>query len=225
MSVAVANSRFIDFSLKRLYGCLTHHLSNFQVLGERIIHEAEAAQAFRQTEKLEELGLILSNFPIKEYRLAGQYYIGWCLNRKGQNTQELFEKLVEESTTYRPMALIELASNQARKGNFSSGISYYTDAIKYSHSPHTVILAERTIAAIKGDEGDHAKALKGLERIAPLMRYGPPIERYQYLNSLAVELAEVRRIEEAQNISRIVLASPYAFAKKCSMRDLLSRIQ
>lgn len=209
MSVTVANNRFITSSLKGFYRCLTYHFSSFQALGERIIHEAETAQAFRQIEKLEELGSILSNFPIQEYRLAGQYYIGWCINRKGHDARELFEKIVEKSTTYRPLALIELASGEARKGNFSSGITYYTEAIKHSQNPYTVVLAERTIAAIKGDEGNHPQAIKGLERIAPLVRYSPPVERCQYLNSLAVELGEVGRIEEAQNVCRITLASPF----------------
>ncbi len=61
-------------------------------------------------------------------------------------------------------------------------------------------------------EGFHKQSWKDLERITPLVRYSPPIERFQYLNSLAVELTEVGRIEEASNISRIVLASPFAFA-------------
>ena len=209
MSVKVAKNRFIDFSLKGLYRYLTYHFSNFQALGERIIHEAETAQAFRQTEKLEELGLILSNFPIKEYQLAGQYYIGWCLNRKGKNTQGLFEKLIEESATYRPMALIELASSQARKANYDSSVTYYTEALKYSRTPYTVVLAERSIAAARGIEGDHTRAIKTLERISPLVRYCHPVERYQYLNSLAVELVEVGRLEEAQNVCRITLASPF----------------
>ena len=105
-----------------------------------------------------------------------------------------------------------MGSRQARKGDLSSSITYYTEALKHSQIPYTIIQAERTIAAIKGDEGDHHKAVKHLERIAPLVRYSPPIERYQYLNSLAVELVEVGRIEEASNISRIVLASPFVFA-------------
>ncbi len=46
----------------------------------------------------------------------------------------------------------------------------------------------------------------------PLLRYADPITYYDCLNSLAVELCEAGRLEEARNISNIVLASPYAFA-------------
>src|ERR1051325_4080194 len=35
---------------------------------------------------------------------------------------------------------------------------------------------------------------------------------YDYLNSYTVELTEAGRLEEAQNICRVILASPYAFA-------------
>ena len=42
--------------------------------------------------------------------------------------------------------------------------------------------------------------------------YGPHPLYFDYLNSLAVELGEVGRIQEAQNICQITLASPYAFA-------------
>jgi tetratricopeptide (TPR) repeat protein len=212
MSVKVASNRFIASSLKGFYRCLTHHLSNFQALGERLIHEAETAQAFRQTERLEEVGLILSNLPIKEYQLIGQYYIGWSINRKGGDAQKLLEQVAEESTTYRPRALIDLGSMQTKKGEYTSSIAYYTEALKYSRNPYTIIQAERSIAAAKGVEGFHGSAIKDLERIAPLFRYSPPIERCQYLNSLAVELSEVGMVEEAKNICRILLASHYAFA-------------
>jgi len=39
-----------------------------------------------------------------------------------------------------------------------------------------------------------------------------PFLWYQHLNSLAIELSEVGRIEEAQNICRVVVASPYVRA-------------
>src|SRR5262249_9460710 len=56
-------------------------------------------------------------------------------------------------------------------------------------------------------------ALALLESLFPLahsMRGSDPHTYYDYLNSLAVELCEVGRLEEAHNASRIVLASPFA---------------
>ncbi len=150
MSVKVAKSRFITSSLKGLYKYLTYHLSSFQALGERLIHEAENAQAFRQTEKLEELGLILSHFPVKEYRLAGQYYLSWCLCRKGEGAREKLEHIIENSTRYRARALIDLGTIEAGAGNFDIGLKHYAQAVKYTPDIRALSQAMRSIAAVKG---------------------------------------------------------------------------
>jgi hypothetical protein len=70
----------------------------------------------------------------------------------------------------------------------------------------------RASAVVKAKEGYHKQALKDLETLLPLIRYADTVGYYVYLNSYAVELAEVGRIEEAQNVCQIVLASPYVFA-------------
>jgi hypothetical protein len=68
-------------------------------------------------------------------------------------------------------------------------------------------------AVINSKEGNHGDAVGLLENIFPLarqMRSWQPHVYHDYLNSLAVELCEVGRLEEARNISQIVLASPLA---------------
>src|SRR4029077_3907719 len=65
------------------------------------------------------------------------------------------------------------------------------------------------------EEGNHRGALALLESLFPLansMRSSQPHVYHDYLNSLAVELCEAGRLEEAKNVSQIVLASPYASA-------------
>jgi tetratricopeptide (TPR) repeat protein len=195
-----------------LYQYLVSNIADFQELGIRLVHEAQDAHAHRQADRLGEVAAILHHFPIHEYRIVGQYYIGWCTHRKGEEAGNLFEKIIEESDFYRALALIEMGSSEAKKGNFDSGIKLYSDAIKYALTPHAIVRAARSIAAIKGMEGYHKQAIKDLERIAPLVRFSQPVEQFQYLNSLAVELGETGRIEEAGSICRVVLASPYVFA-------------
>jgi hypothetical protein len=71
------------------------------------------------------------------------------------------------------------------------------------------------VAVVKGMEGDHRGAVADLEGLLPAVRavsLFQPQFLYDYFNSLAVELCEVGRFEEAQNVSRIVLASPYIHA-------------
>jgi hypothetical protein len=65
---------------------------------------------------------------------------------------------------------------------------------------------------VRANEGDHKQAVKEFERTFPLIKSIKPVSYYQYLNSFAVELAEVGRLEEASNICDVLLASPYVFA-------------
>ncbi|MFL6275544.1 MAG: hypothetical protein ACJ74G_10055, partial [Blastocatellia bacterium] len=61
--------------------------------------------------------------------------------------------------------------------------------------------------------GDHRQALADLERLFPIVgaiAKHCPAFYYEFLNSYAIELGEVGRLVEAQNVSAITLASPFA---------------
>jgi hypothetical protein len=212
MSVKVAKNRFIHSSLE-VWAALYQQLipiSDSHRLGRWLVAECEKAQMLRQTEFLKESSLILSGIPIQEYQLIGQFYQGFaCMS---QNPRKVFEEVIEKSITYKSKALIALAALELKDNNCELGIKYCSEAIRRSHNISTKIHAARSITVIKSAEGFHALALKDLEALAPLTRYASPIARYQYLNSLAVELGEVGRVEEAKNVCKIVLASPFAFA-------------
>ena len=135
MSVKVANSRFITSSLQKsvgFYQQILRGVSNFQELGSRLVKKAEASFYLRQVDSLKEFGLLLSNLPIKEYQLIGQYHLGWCEYYNGANETRAFENVVENSTAYRPNALMSLAAIEARKGNYTLEGYYFTQAIKYA---------------------------------------------------------------------------------------------
>jgi hypothetical protein len=72
--------------------------------------------------------------------------------------------------------------------------------------------AIRGISVLKSFAGDHAHAIKDLESILPVIKYAPAHIYFDLLNSYAVELGEVGRRDEARNIMRVVLASPFAHA-------------
>ena len=71
------------------------------------------------------------------------------------------------------------------------------------------------IAVVRSIQGDHKQALDDLERLFPMAqaigKYYPAFY-YEYLNSLAIELGEVGRINEVHRVCRITLASPFAAA-------------
>ncbi len=212
MSVRVANSRFIVSSKSALvYQRLLKNVSDFQGLGNRLIQEAEIAQSFRQTKTLTELSIILSNLPLSEYRLIGQYYLGWCGYCKGENTREVIEQVVEKSKTYKVKALVCLGAVEDANGDYASAAKYNSEALKYAHSPSLIAQASRGVALLKAKQGDNRQALKEIENIWPVVKRADSHVYHQYLNSFAVELGEAGRIVEAQDICRVLLASPYAF--------------
>jgi hypothetical protein len=66
---------------------------------------------------------------------------------------------------------------------------------------------------VRSIDGDHSRALADLDRLWPMVRlasYEHPALRYDYLNSLAVELAETGRFEEAKHAVEIALRSPFS---------------
>jgi len=215
MSVTVANSRFIGSSIRRwaaLYQQLRSNVFNFEQFGKILAVESERAQTLRQEEWLEEISNALSHSPIKEYRMIGEYYQGWCAYRRGEEAKATFETVAEQSEAFRSKALISLAAIAAGSQNHSEAIRFCQEAIKQSDNISTTVQAIRGVIVLETLDGNHARAVGHLENLEPLVRFLTPFARYQYLNSLAVELGEIGRIEEARNICKFVLASPYAFA-------------
>jgi hypothetical protein len=151
MSVKVASNLLIINSLHK-FGALYQHLSSsvsVQQFGKRLIHEAELAQAFRHTERLEELALILFHFPLKEYSLIGQYYLGWSKFRRGENAQPIFERVIDQSNTYKTKGLISLGALMFGRGDFPSASKCYTEVLRRDNSPSVFVPIARTIAVIK----------------------------------------------------------------------------
>jgi tetratricopeptide (TPR) repeat protein len=215
MSVEVASNRFIVSSIAKsaaFYQQINANVSEFHKLGAWLSSHADKLQAFRQTDKLETIAEVLSNLPLQEYRLKGQYYLAWCRYRNGENTRSSFELVVEKSDAFREKGLISLAALEIAQKDYTTAIKHYEEAIRRAKSPGTLIAAARSIAVFKADHGDHKQALKELQALYPITLYAEPKTYYDYLNSLAVELAEAGEYEAATKASRIVLASPYAFA-------------
>lgn len=147
---------------------------------------------------------------MKEYQSIGQYYFGWCAYRKGEDARLILERVIEESDTYRVRALMTLAAVEAREGNFEAELSRFIEAVKHTDDLATFIELSKGIAVVKAKEGYHHQAVKDLESLIPLLKHAKPNVYYCTLNSLAVELGEVGRLEEASNVSGLVIASPFA---------------
>lgn len=196
----------------RVYQLLINGASGIQELGNRLAREVGIAYDFRQSEKVNEIASVLFALPVKEFHLIGQYYLGWYAFKHGYRPRRLFEEVLENSRTFKANALISLAAIETAEGNADEELKYLTAAKEAAIAPQMVLETSRALAVYKSREGSHRAALKDMEKIIPMARYGGPKIYYDHMNSLAVELGEVGRVEEARNIIKLVLASPLAHA-------------
>jgi tetratricopeptide (TPR) repeat protein len=195
-----------------MYKQLLTGVASYEALGGRIIKRIKLAQAFRQVEKVKELARNLINIPIKEYQLIAQYYLVWCKCREYEYPAAILERIIEQTQTYKTKVLFSRAAIEIYQGSFEQAHYFYTEAFKTSPNLSEYVDLTRSIAGLKSLEGFHNSALRDLESLIPIITYAEPRLYYDFLNSYAVELGEVGRVHEARNISRIVTASPFAFA-------------
>jgi hypothetical protein len=212
MSKPTDKTLFIDSSWPRFYQHLLKGIASFEELGNRVINQIKAAHAFRDVERVRELSRMLVNIPIKEYQLIAQYYLVWCQCRELKLHTNVLENIADQSRTYKTKALLSLAGFEGLKGNVDSELYLYVEALKSSCNISDYVQSSMGIAVVKAKEGFHESALKDLEKLIVSIKHAEPIIYFDVLNSYAVELGESGHKNEARNVSRIVLASPFAHA-------------
>jgi tetratricopeptide (TPR) repeat protein len=219
MSVQIAASRFIvppKAISDGLYQQLLKGVLSYEQLGNKLIHLCEWARTFRQFDMISEYAFILSKLPSRKYQAVGQYYSGLAICQNGLGEMDRAQAILEKAASvaplkYRAQAMITLSAISWVKNQPSNTLEYCIEAARIG-SDLTAMQALRGIAVLKGREGFHRSSLRDLENLYPIMKYTPPHIYFDYLNSYAVELVEAGKVEEAQNVCRITLASPYAFA-------------
>ncbi len=211
-----ATNRFIvppSGNQEALYQHLQKGFISYDLLGNRLIHLAEQARMLRQVDALSELSLILCNFPVEHYRIIGQYYFALSICRNGQGNLEhastIFEKVASNGPVkYRAEAMLSLAAISWIEQQPEEIIRYCLEASMVGNFS-TSMQALMGMAVVKSQEGFHLSALNDLEKLYPLFRSASPYYYFKYLNSYAVELSEVGRLQEAGNVSQLVIDSPF----------------
>ncbi|HJQ68781.1 MAG TPA: hypothetical protein VKA70_07405 [Blastocatellia bacterium] len=189
-------------------------------LGQRLTALTQHAFTLRQIDNVEQASQILMNLPLAEYRKIGLYYYALAIRRRGQAAQaeSLLERVADDApTSYRGQALLSLGTFALISGKRDSALRYYTEALRVASKKDLLITARtlKMIAVAKGIDGDHNGAIADLESLLPAVRAVSvwyPEVLCDYSNSLAVELCEAGRLQEARSVSHIALASPYASA-------------
>lgn len=196
----------------------------FNVLAGRLINLADHAYQLRQIDTVGQISRLLTSLPLpRQYESISNYYRAIQIKKNGKiDEARTFLGCVadEAPLQFRARAIMSLGITFFESGDFQSALSLYSEAgraAKYLKrlDPITIIGLQAAQSFLKSLDGNHRGALSQLESMLPFVRMISseyPFLWYQHLNSLAIELSEVGRIEEAQNICRVVVASPYVKA-------------
>lgn len=206
---------------RSIYASLTRSIyasEEFQVLGRQLAAIARHAYFAKQVDAVEHAAQLILGLPVSyELRNVAQYYQTLCRWRRGEiDGPRQFEQLVEQAPPrLRARAFQAVGSAYYECGDVETALPFYLAAGRAAANRDLVTLAysQSMTAIVCGIHGDHKQALADLESLFPLVRaVGKhyPILYYDFLNSLAVELAEVGRIAEAEGACAIALASPFA---------------
>jgi len=193
-------------------------------LGNNLIAVAEHAYTLREMNTVEDVVHLAASLPVPdEHKRAARFYKAVCASRRGEISQAitLLEGVADEGPIhYRARALQSIGTILLwNTDDKESASRMFTEACyfarKHAEDIFTVLNSRRMLAVMKSMEGDHQGALTDLESLFPLVRVVAlrhPQTYYDYVNSLAVEMGELGRFEEAFNASRIALSSPFAGA-------------
>lgn len=189
------------------------------MLGEQLAIIARHAYLAKKMDAVEQASQLMLALPIAD-QLEGiaKYYQALCTWRRGDisDARRSLEGVAEESTPqYRARALQIIGLTHHDRGELDAALAFYIAAGKASLNCDflTHVESHRMMAVIRSCHGDHSQALAHLEKLFPSVRAAAkasPVLYYDYLNSLAVELGEVGRLEEAQAALSVSLASPFA---------------
>lgn len=224
----ISQGRFYQQTLHRLLKGQIQTNRELLNAAENLIFAAEHSLRFRSVERVKECGLLLAGLPLRDNSIKsiGHYYTALSALWEGQarKSQPALEFVADNATDrFRTRAILCLASASLLLDDFKFAISLYSEAINRVLLTRngilddllTVCQAYRNISIVRSLEGDHRQSLQLLASIdGPVryLRFSYPHEYAAYQNSLAVELAELGRIEEATYASSVALASPCAFA-------------
>ncbi|MFL6277904.1 MAG: tetratricopeptide repeat protein [Blastocatellia bacterium] len=203
---------------------VVYDTKSLKAAGNRLIAIADQALDLKQTETVEQISRIFTHAPLpRPYQSLGQYYQVFCWKRRGniERARAGFERLAESFDLplgFRARATQALGISYKEAGQHDEAVRLFDEAAqiastRYGGDMVTTVNAQSMMAVYRCGQGDHQGALRHLESLGPLVRTlatSQPLVPYLYINNLAVELAEVGRLEEARRWAEIIARSPYA---------------
>ncbi|PYP82169.1 MAG: hypothetical protein DMF61_27120 [Blastocatellia bacterium AA13] len=167
---------------------------------------------------VQQISELMLGLPIPEQMKAvARYYQGVSLYRQREfdRAQQVFEHAVEEvAPEYRGRALHSLGLTYYDRSQTDRAVLLFLEALKAAkgYDPLTTIGVHWNLAIDHSIQGDHKRSVADLENLFPIVQAvtGRSAAFYNYLNSYAAELGEVGRLEEANAVLNVALATPFA---------------
>jgi tetratricopeptide (TPR) repeat protein len=175
----------------------------FELLGRQLAAIARHAYFARQMDTVEQASQLMLALPLsKEQTTMAQYYQAICTWKQMQH-QDVEQIIEAASPNYQAQGLFSIGTIHHRQGQLEAALSHYLAAAHTAreHDLLTFAASQKMVAVIRSIYGDHHQALNDLEHLFPLVRAIArhcPVFYHDFLNSYAVELGEVGRINEAQ---------------------------
>jgi tetratricopeptide (TPR) repeat protein len=209
---------------RSLYAALTRRLytkEGFESLGKRLAAIARHANFTRQMDVVGQASQLILALPLSEkLKAAAHHYQALYTWRQGdvEEARRILSRVVDTaSPLYQARSLLTTGATYFGQGDLEAALPHYLAAAKFAKEQdlQTFATAQRMIAVVRSIYGDHQQAINDLERLFPLYQAIAkqyPTCYYDFLNSYAVELGEIGRVREAQNVCALTLRSPFVAA-------------
>ncbi|MGH9759269.1 MAG: hypothetical protein ACREAC_00350, partial [Blastocatellia bacterium] len=192
---------------------------DLELTGRLLLRLARHAHANRRFDFLETIcDSIAVLLPGTSFAQAAHYHKAHCLRIKGRpaEAQILLAEAVEQAPAeFKGRALLTLAGTCYDTGEIRELAAFSTEALQASRGldllSETQAMRNLAIASAIGE--NHQAALATLEHLLPAMRalgIFYPVDLLSHLNSLAIELGEVGKVDEANRVIDYVLSTPFA---------------
>src|SRR5262249_16723 len=180
---------------------------------------ARHAHLLRQTELVHSISQVILELPLPpEIQCMGTYYplLSSSLTANNADFSRMKSELVRIADSAAPglreRGMLQVARTHFRSGDLPTAFGHFAEVARAAKGldPLTYLQAQRYAAVCRSIEGDHSGALSHLNQLQPVLdafRYVYPTEYLDQLNSRAVELGQLGRVDEARRLLAIPLAS------------------
>lgn len=184
----------------------------------RFLRIAEIAYGQRDVESLKQAGWHLIRLSLQQASDAGMYFLAIAARRQGrrEEARAMLQQVAASATPrFVARAIQALGTIEHEENRPDEALRLYVKAASIAGEADSAafINAQFQFSSIKSLAGDHQHSLDDLEKLWPYVsavaRDYPHIF-FAYHNELAYELAQVGKLDAAQQVIQVAINSPLA---------------